>query len=83
MENLGVSPAAHDGAHLDRPDALQREQFTISDLTAEFKCSARALRFYEDEGLIAPARVGLSRVYSKRDREIGRASCRERVSSPV
>ncbi len=26
------------------------------------------MRFYEDEGLIAPARVGLSRVYSKRDR---------------
>ncbi len=68
MDNLGASPASHDGAHLDRPDALQREQFTISDLTAEFDCTARALRFYEDEGLIAPARVGLSRVYSKRDR---------------
>jgi DNA-binding transcriptional MerR regulator len=26
------------------------------------------LRFYEDEGLISPARVGLTRVYSKRDR---------------
>ncbi|WP_088306711.1 MerR family transcriptional regulator [Novosphingobium sp. B 225] len=68
MDNFGASPASHDGAHLDRPDALQREQFTISDLTAEFDCTARALRFYEDEGLIAPARIGLSRVYSKRDR---------------
>jgi DNA-binding transcriptional MerR regulator len=56
------------GAHLDRPDIHAREQFTISDLTSEFGCTARALRFYEDEGLINPARVGLTRVYSKRDR---------------
>jgi len=68
MEQLVDRPSAHDGAHLDTPDALQREQFTISDLTEEFGVTARALRFYEDEGLIAPARVGLSRVYSKRDR---------------
>lgn len=56
------------GAHLERPDKLEREQFSISDLTSEFGCTARALRFYEDEGLISPARVGLTRVYSKRDR---------------
>ncbi len=58
----------HDGAHVERPDALQREHFTISDLAAEFGLTARALRFYEDEGLIAPLRQGLSRIYSKRDR---------------
>ncbi len=58
----------HNGAHLDRPDKLSREQYSISDLTSEFECTARALRFYEDEGLISPARVGLTRVYSKRDR---------------
>lgn len=56
------------GAHLDRPDELERESFTISDLTKEFDVTARALRFYEDEGLIAPQRDGLSRIYSKRDR---------------
>lgn len=60
--------STHGGAHLDRPDAQDRETYSISDLTQEFDCTARALRFYEDEGLIAPARVGLSRVYSKRDR---------------
>lgn len=54
--------------HLDHPDALKRDQFTISDLSNEFGVTARALRFYEDEGLIAPTRVGLSRIYSKRDR---------------
>ena len=68
MELLTANPAAHEGAHLNRPDALQREVFTISDLTAEFGVTARALRFYEDEGLISPTRIGLSRVYSKRDR---------------
>jgi DNA-binding transcriptional MerR regulator len=59
---------SHGGAHLERPDKLEREQFSISDLTTEFGCTARALRFYEDEGLIQPSRVGLTRVYSKRDR---------------
>lgn len=58
----------HDGAHVNKPDAQQREQYSISDLTSEFNCTARALRFYEDEGLISPSRVGLTRVYSKRDR---------------
>jgi len=48
-----------------RPD---REHFAISDLSAEFGVTARALRFYEDEGLIAPSRRGLARVYSHRDR---------------
>ncbi len=62
------SERRHAGAHLDRPDKLEREQFSISDLTSEFDCTARALRFYEDEGLIAPSRVGLTRIYSKRDR---------------
>ena len=56
------------GAHLERPDKHEREQYSISDLTTEFECTARALRFYEDEGLISPSRVGLTRVYSKRDR---------------
>ena len=59
---------SHGGAHLERPDKLEREQFSISDLTTEFGCTARALRFYEDEGLIQPSRLGLTRVYSKRDR---------------
>lgn len=55
-------------ATLEMPDKLNRESFTISDLSSEFDVTARALRFYEDQGLIAPERHGLSRVYSKRDR---------------
>ena len=44
-----------------------RRQFTISEVSSEFGVTARALRFYEDEGLISPTRVGLARFYSKRD----------------
>ena len=42
--------------------------YTITQLCDEFGVTARALRFYEDEGLISPQRLGLSRVYSWRDR---------------
>ncbi len=55
-------------ATIDTPDALGRETYSISDLSAEFDVTARALRFYEDQGLIAPERQGLSRIYSMRDR---------------
>ena len=45
-----------------------RDHFSISDLSVEFGVTARALRFYEDEGLIAPERRGTARIYSQRDR---------------
>lgn len=66
--DMAVQQARRADATLDTPDALGRESFTISDLSAEFDVTARALRFYEDQGLIAPERQGLSRIYSKRDR---------------
>ncbi len=42
--------------------------FTISELAREFQVTPRALRFYEDKGLLSPTRDGLNRVYSARDR---------------
>jgi DNA-binding transcriptional MerR regulator len=42
--------------------------FTISQLAAEFNVTARTLRFYEDKGLLLPARKGQTRIYSVRDR---------------
>lgn len=42
--------------------------FTIRQLCVEFGVTARALRFYEDKGLLSPAREGLNRVYHSRDR---------------
>jgi DNA-binding transcriptional MerR regulator len=55
-------------ATVDTPDPSDRHQYSISDLSEEFGVTARALRFYEDEGLISPIRRGLTRVYTKRDR---------------
>lgn len=55
-------------ATVDVADPRDRHQYSISDLSEEFNVTARALRFYEDEGLIAPVRKGLTRVYTKRDR---------------
>ena len=53
-----------------RPRELRRPErtFTIRQLCLEFICTPRALRFYEDKGLLAPSRQGLNRVYSYQDR---------------
>lgn len=42
--------------------------YSINELAEYFDISARAIRFYEDKGLLTPQRVGSRRVYSKRDR---------------
>jgi DNA-binding transcriptional MerR regulator len=42
--------------------------FTITELAQEFDITPRAIRFYEDMGLIEPARAGRNRVYTHRDR---------------
>lgn len=43
------------------------ENYSIADLAAEFRITARTLRHYEDAGLISPAREGQNRVYSVAD----------------
>ncbi|MFC3581219.1 MerR family transcriptional regulator [Sphingomonas hylomeconis] len=63
MSNTDYAPA-----YVVVPPADDRAHFSISDLSAEFDVTARALRFYEDEGLIAPERRGTARIYSHRDR---------------
>lgn len=42
--------------------------YTISQLAEEFAITTRAIRFYEEKGLLEPARNGQSRVYSAADR---------------
>lgn len=44
------------------------QTYTITELAREFDITPRAIRFYEDQGLLTPARVGRTRVYSKADR---------------
>ncbi|MDO8418588.1 MAG: MerR family DNA-binding transcriptional regulator [Rubrivivax sp.] len=42
--------------------------YTITELALEFDITPRAIRFYEDMGLLAPQRAGRNRVYTQRDR---------------
>jgi DNA-binding transcriptional MerR regulator len=44
------------------------ETFSIAELAREFDVTTRAIRFYEDEGLLAPRRRGQTRIYGQRDR---------------
>ncbi len=46
----------------------QEPTFTITELSREFGITPRAIRFYEDQGLVFPSREGMQRIYSKRDR---------------
>ena len=42
--------------------------FTISDLAREFGITPRTIRFWEDQGILAPEREGSKRVFTRRDR---------------
>ena len=42
--------------------------YSIGDLSREFGVTTRTIRFYEDQGLLSPAREGQSRIYQPRDR---------------
>jgi DNA-binding transcriptional MerR regulator len=44
------------------------DTYSISDLAAEFMVTARAIRFYEDKGLLKPKRKGQARIFSSQDR---------------
>lgn len=43
-------------------------RYSIADLADEFQVTHRAIRFYEDKGLLTPERRGLTRIFSRRDR---------------
>lgn len=50
------------------PVIAMTDTYTITELAREFAVTPRAIRYWEDQGLVAPQRAGLSRVYNKRDR---------------
>ena len=53
----------------DAPDSVESEArtYSISDLARQFEVTTRTIRFYEDKGLLNPARRGTRRIYSQRD----------------
>lgn len=65
MNAAAASAQAFVASHRDEGTA---ELFGIAELCAEFGITLRALRFYEDKGLLAPRRVNGTRVYTRRDR---------------
>lgn len=46
----------------------ERSEYSIGELAREFDVTPRAIRFYEDQGLLAPKRSGQRRIYAARDR---------------
>ncbi len=62
-----AAPSAQEAvdAHRDEADS---ELFGITELCGEFGITLRTIRFYEDKGLLAPRRIGGTRVYTRRDR---------------
>ena len=46
----------------------RRETFSITELANEFALTTRAIRFYEDQGLLSPERRGTRRIYGQRER---------------
>jgi len=65
MTKPGDSVSDFLSAH--REDAAD-EVYSIGDLAREFDVTARALRLYEEKGLLAPRRLNGVRIYSRRDR---------------
>lgn len=46
----------------------QEQQYSIGELSKSFDITARSIRFYEEQGLIVPERLGQSRIYHLKDK---------------
>ena len=66
---LQLSAAGLNALVEDMKDNSDRVVFRIGDLAKEFGVTLRALRFYEDRGLLNPQRSGSTRLYSAEDRQ--------------
>jgi DNA-binding transcriptional MerR regulator len=65
--NARASRAAARELLASSTSAPQERLYGITELCREFDLSPRAIRFYEDKGLLAPRRVNGARVYTQRD----------------
>jgi len=64
----GARPQTADEVVADHRSDDAGQLFGITELCNEFEISPRAIRFYEDKGLLAPRRINGTRVYTRRDR---------------
>ena len=56
------------GPRLVWKQPVSDEYYTVTQLAEDLGLTARAIRFYEDKGLISPGRAGNTRVYTQRER---------------
>ena len=63
-----ASPASPASSASPAGPAAVPRRYTITELATEFDITARAIRFYEGMGLLAPQRQGRNRIYTQRDR---------------
>ncbi len=66
--SLCVEKTLHTVLNTETAIMPRHDHFSISDLAREFDVTLRTLRFYEEQGLIEPARQGRQRLFSRRDR---------------
>lgn len=67
LDMTGTDGAYHSSLRM-RPHEAGERLYTIGDLARDFGTTLRALRFYEDKGLLTPQRDGTRRLYSASDR---------------
>jgi DNA-binding transcriptional MerR regulator len=58
---------ANNNNNNDATMSAEEEFVRIGEMARKYGVTLRALRFYEDKGLIAPKREGSTRLYSRRD----------------
>ncbi|WP_436642509.1 MerR family transcriptional regulator [Microbaculum sp. FT89] len=68
VENAVANARSEAEAQAGSIEQDHKTVFTIGDLSREFGVTLRAIRFYEDKGLLNPRRQGMTRLYSRRDR---------------
>ena len=65
---MSSNPARLRARTVDEPGGEADRLYTIGELAEDLAVTTRAIRFYEAKGLVAPARRGVARSYSRRDR---------------
>src|SRR6516162_310243 len=61
-------PKLHSGDMTDSAPSDRSRFYSVAELAKEFSLTSQGIRFYEESGLIAPARVGRTRVFNYQDR---------------
>lgn len=67
VNTLNIDPQGHSLEITAPPPESGAQSYSIGELARQFQITTRTIRFYEDKGLLSPAREGLKRIYDQRD----------------